>query len=965
MPEALIQFSFNSGEWAPALNARTDLAKYRNGAALLRNFFIDYRGGATTRPGTRFLLPTYLTTTARLIPFQASTSISYILEFGDGYIRPFSNGAPVLEATFPVTSIGANSPPGMSTTGSPPYSDGDWVYIDGTTGMTPSPNGQYYLVDATGANTFNLYATDGSTLDFTGFGTATGGTVQRVFTLLTSPYAASEVGTLKFTQNVSTLILCHPNHVPYELVLGDTPTSWTISAITFGSTASAPSAGLSLTSTFAGGTINYAYVVTSIDENGQESGPSAFITGAFVSDLRTVAGTNTVAWTAVTGATQYNIYKAQLRYGSAVPAGSMFGYIGFATSTTFVDSNIGPDFSQTPPVSTDPFSGSGVQSVTVTNKGTVTIFPSVSFTASPGVTTQALCTVEALAITNIVSGGTGFAVGNSLPMGAHGVVGIVTSVGGAFGDVTGASLVNRGSYAGSAGDGLSVGNYVVGSPTSMGAPASFQLSWRLNTVDITVPGTGYAGAPTVTFTNGGGSTATATLGAPSAGNPTVPAFYDQRLVLAGPVASPQQFNMSQPGAQYNFDVSSISQADDAIQGTLVSGQLSTIQSLIAQPQGLVVFSDNLAWLINGGSPGAAISPFAIAANPQAYNGANFLPPIVANDHMLYVQSKGSIVRDSIFNWSKQVYSGTDISTISSHLFYGYTLHEWAWAEEPYKVVWAVRSDGALLCLTFLPEQELIAWTHSDTSGAFQSVATVTETIGSGVSVDAIYFIVQREINGSTVQYVERLADIPSPQILANSWQVDAGITYSGAAALTFTGAQHLAGETVTGVATTDATDAGVTAKITPFVMDADGTFTLPTPAAPATGYTSVTLGLAFTCQLKTVALDAGDPTVQAALKKVSNVTVRVREALGLQIGVDFDHLVPMKDLIVGNVSSMLTGLGSQRVTDLVTGDAREFINPTFNIPGQFCIQIDEPYPASILGLITDVTMGDTATTKRR
>ena len=84
MPEQAIQSSFNSGEWSPKLFSRVDIAKYRSGAALLQNFFVDYRGGASTRPGTKYVLQCFKSATAvRLIPFQASFSVGYVLEFGD------------------------------------------------------------------------------------------------------------------------------------------------------------------------------------------------------------------------------------------------------------------------------------------------------------------------------------------------------------------------------------------------------------------------------------------------------------------------------------------------------------------------------------------------------------------------------------------------------------------------------------------------------------------------------------------------------------------------------------------------------------------------------------------------------------------------------------------------------------------------------------------------------------------
>src|SRR5207244_509916 len=61
-------------------------------------------------------------------------------------------------------------------------------------------------------------------------------------------------------------------------------------------------------------------------------------------------------------------------------------------------------------------------------------------------------------------------------------------------------------------------------------------------------------------------------------NPSVPGFFQQRLVLAAPISSPSTFYMSQPGTVFNYNISTISQADDAITGTLVSGQLNTIKS---------------------------------------------------------------------------------------------------------------------------------------------------------------------------------------------------------------------------------------------------------------------------------------------------------------------------------------------------------------------------------------------------
>src|SRR5207253_9920448 len=188
-----------------------------------------------------------------------------------------------------------------------------------------------------------------------------------------------------------------------------------------------------------------------------------------------------------------------------------------------------------------------------------------------------------------------------------------------------------------------------------------------------------------------------------------------------------------------------------------------------------MFTDRTSWLINGGSPGSAISPVALVANPQSFNGISDIPPIVANFDVLYVQAKGSIVRDSAYNIYANVYTGTDITAIASHLFYGFTLTSWAWAEEPFKVVWAIRNDGQLLTLTFLKEQEFIGWSHSITNGFFNSVATVIENTVTAGEVDAVYVVAQRIINAVNVQYIERIVERTFPTGVADAWCVDCGV----------------------------------------------------------------------------------------------------------------------------------------------------------------------------------------------
>ena len=145
-----------------------------------------------------------------------------------------------------------------------------------------------------------------------------------------------------------------------------------------------------------------------------------------------------------------------------------------------------------------------------------------------------------------------------------------------------------------------------------------------------------------------------------------------------------------------------------------------------------------------------------------------------------------------------------------------------------------------------------------------------------------------------------------------------------------------------------------------FTMPVNGTFQFG--IGGTTGLTTipnasiVTVGLSFLPQLGTLPLDLGEPTAQGKRKKVSAVTIRVRDALGLTAGRNLaSGQVPMKDLVLGNVGTMSNTI----VTGLVTGDARVIVDPQWDVFGQYYIQQPNPYPASILGVIPEIELGDT------
>jgi hypothetical protein len=86
--------SFSSGEVAPTLGARIDIAQYANSAQEILNGIVQVHGGCEKRPGTMFVgevkdssKKTYL------VPFKFSTTNQCMLEFGNLYIRIYQNHA--------------------------------------------------------------------------------------------------------------------------------------------------------------------------------------------------------------------------------------------------------------------------------------------------------------------------------------------------------------------------------------------------------------------------------------------------------------------------------------------------------------------------------------------------------------------------------------------------------------------------------------------------------------------------------------------------------------------------------------------------------------------------------------------------------------------------------------------------------------------------------------------------------
>src|SRR5260221_6806392 len=204
------------------------------------------------------------------------------------------------------------------------------------------------------------------------------------------------------------------------------------------------------------------------------------------------------------------------------------------------------------------------------------------------------------------------------------------------------------------------------------------------------------------------------------------------------------------------------------------------------------------WRCYPGPSAAALTPGTCTTLPQSTYGCSHVPPILSGTSALFVQERGSRVRQLKFDVLQDQYQSADMSVLSQHLLYDsaaqYTIQEWAFAEEPFRVIWCVRSDGILLGFTYMEEHQVFAWHRHTTDGIVESVASIPEQEGAAL-LDAVYLIVARTVGGVTRRYLERMVARQFATI-ADAWFLDCALQYSGAPVTTVSGLSHLEGKTV-------------------------------------------------------------------------------------------------------------------------------------------------------------------------
>jgi hypothetical protein len=110
----------------------------------------------------------------------------------------------------------------------------------------------------------------------------------------------------------------------------------------------------------------------------------------------------------------------------------------------------------------------------------------------------------------------------------------------------------------------------------------------------------------------------------------------------------------------------------------------------------------------------------------------------------------------------------------------------------------------------------------------------------------------------------------------------------------------------------------------------------------------IVVGLPYSCDLETLNIDVGPPTVQGRQKVIGKVTLRLEKTRGLKVGPDAAHLGEIRE----------PGGRPAAPVPLHTGDSEILIEPSWNSTGRIFIRQDNPLPATVLAVMPRVAAGD-------
>ena len=424
------------------------------------------------------------------------------------------------------------------------------------------------------------------------------------------------------------------------------------------------------------------------------------------------------------------------------------------------------------------------------------------------------------------------------------------------------------------------------------------------------------------------------------GHPTCVSFFEQRLVFAGTRDQPQTLFFSKSGDYENHDDGYHAGVadDDAMVYTIASNQVNAIQTIKAT-RTLIVMTTGGEFTVTSGATEDPITPTNLNIRKQSSYGSAGADALSIGNSTIFLQRARRKIRELAYNFDSDGYIAPDLTIISEHISKSGII-QMDYQQEPFSIVWCVRTDGKLIGMTYNRLQDVVAWHQHNFGGNFNGGDAVCESVAVidvDTNEDQVWVVVKRTINGTTKKYIEYLTEYDFNSDLEQFHYVDSGLSYSGSATTTLTGLSHLEGQTVK-IITNGATH--------PDKVVSGGSVTLERSA------TSAKVGLGYVSTLQTMRLDEGARgTDQTKTKRIYDVTVRFFETVGAKVGPNEANLdeIPFRD----------SSASMSDPVPLFTGDKETEFPSDYGTDGFVLVKQDQALPMTILAIYARLELYDT------
>ena len=408
------------------------------------------------------------------------------------------------------------------------------------------------------------------------------------------------------------------------------------------------------------------------------------------------------------------------------------------------------------------------------------------------------------------------------------------------------------------------------------------------------------------------------------GYPKLCTFYQDRFVVAATDSKPNFIWFSRTGDYPNFGVEKVEGTitdDSAITLPVINRKMCEIRHLVPANDLIILTSGN-EWIVRGDK---TITPTNCNLKTQTQRGALSCEPQFIGNRCVFVQERGGTVRDMGYSYESDNYTGQDLTLFVKTLVKGHVAVTSAYAQDPDSIIYYVRDDGQLNCLTYIPEQKVYGWSHFVTNGKYRYVESVAEG-----EQDTIYFVVDRVINNKSVKCIER--SIPLYTEDNSDVFLDCYVKVANSIKTDYINAPHLVGQMVD------------------IVIDGQQ---MPSRVVPPTGVIKldgkanvITVGLPYTTKIKipNVEQQINDGILQGRVATVSRVVLRMYKSFGGKVGHTFDRMdditLPPNELFTGDKPVILPKMGINYSTDT-----------------SICIKHSDPFPFNLLSITRIVEIG--------